>query len=121
MGRLLDALLPEPPEGGRPTSDDGRGTTGRCRSSSTSKEQRCWLTSEGKVPGVQKVQFRVLGALAVTDGYIRQYLNEARLILDRLDTAAIERTVDLLVEVRDVRDGSLCSASVVVRRTLPMP
>ena len=42
----------------------------------------------------------------MTDGYIRQYLNEARQILDRLDTAAIERTVDLLVEVRE-RQGRL--------------
>jgi D-sedoheptulose 7-phosphate isomerase len=39
-------------------------------------------------------------------GYVQQYVEEATLILERLDQAAIERTVDLLLELRE-RSGRL--------------
>jgi len=34
------------------------------------------------------------------DGFVQQYLAEAKLIVERLDTAAIERVVDILAETR---------------------
>jgi D-sedoheptulose 7-phosphate isomerase len=39
-------------------------------------------------------------------GYVQQYVEEARIVLERLDQNAIERTVDLLLELRE-RSGRL--------------